>query len=172
VINREDCQTNDLLKVLDDLDASHAELCETVDRKINCMRSCDSAGLMQCVEAEQRTVEKIGTQEKQRRLLTSRILRGFGIGPDRVNRISAAELSEKLPPAVRRTFTDRAERLRRTISRTASRNRVANRLSGAMVAHFDTLLEAMATPAEQRGAYSSQGRRVRSAPVTLFEAVG
>ena len=161
-----------LVEVLGRLEGLHGDLAAVVDRKIECMRECDVAGMNECTASERELVGRIGEAEGRRRLLAERLAKSLGLSARQARRMSAAELAEKLPPAPGEQFLAITDRLRSLTARIARRNHVAGSLGGRMLKHMDAVLSAMTAPKETAGAYSPAGKSVATTPRQLFEAVG
>jgi hypothetical protein len=162
----------ELLDALTSLETSHERLAGVVDRKIECMRNCDVAGMNQCTTDEQELVRRIAEHEGRRRGLTDRLVRSYGMAPAKGRRMTAAQLADKLPPQARSDMQAVTERLRSLTTRAARRNRVAGMIGGDMLRHMGAILSAMTGGQQQYGAYTPTGRTVGADPQRLFEAVG
>ena len=164
--------SGELVATLTRLEELHTELATVIDRKIDCMRECDVAGMNECTASERELVGKIGEGEGQRRTLTDRLARSWGLPPQKVRRMAADQLAGQLPPPQRADLLTATSRLRSLTTRIARRNRVAGTLGTRMLQHMDAILSAMTAPQERSGAYSSAGRTVGTAGRQLFETVG
>ena len=162
----------ELVEMLTRLEELHTELAVVIERKIECMRQCDVAGMNECTANERELVGKIGEREGRRRVLTDRLARACGLSARKARRLSAAQLAERLPAGQRSDLLAVTGRLRSLTTGIARRNQVAGRLGGNMLRHMDGILSAMTAPRERSGAYSSAGRTVGATPRQLFETVG
>ncbi|MCP4247621.1 MAG: flagellar protein FlgN [bacterium] len=164
--------SRDLIRVLTELETLHQSLAELIDRKIDRMRSGDVTEINACTAREQELVGRIGEQEGLRRVLTDRIARSFGMSPQKARRMTASQLAERMAQPWASELLAVAERLQRLTTRIENRNRMAGRLSGAILEHMDAVLSAMTAPRPATGAYGRQGVRLSAGPTRLFETVG
>ena len=164
--------SRDLIRVLSGLEALHQGLAELIDQKIDRMRAGNVAEINACTTREQELVGRIGEQEGLRRVLTDRIARSFGMSPQKARRMTASQLAERMAQPWASELLALAGRLQRLTARIENRNRMAGRLSGAILEHMDVVLSAMTAPGPASGAYGRRGACLPAGPTRLFETVG
>jgi hypothetical protein len=163
---------SELVDTLCRLEGLHTDLAAVIDRKIECMRECDVAGMNECTASERELIGRIGEGEAHRRMLTDRLARACSLPLQKARGMNADQWAERLPPPDRANLLAVAGRLRSLTTRIARRNHVAGTLGARMLQHMDDVLSAMTAPTTGSGAYSSGGRTVGVASRQLFETVG
>ncbi len=168
----ESSRINALVGLLNEIADMHAELLASIDRKIEAMRSADTERIRDAMMNEKQIVDRINEREGLRKQLTVNIARSFGVGAERVRRMSAKQLAERFagPDSVR---IDRAvERMRELTGQIGRRNHVAQLISQNILRHMRIVFASMTAPANGGVAYSPDGHANATTNERIFDLVG
>jgi hypothetical protein len=163
---------DDLLVVLDRLEALHRDLCDSLAEKLEHMRRSDQEGIHRCTDREQLIATRLTEQEGLRKQLMAKIGRGYGLSPKAARALSANQLAERLAEPHSGAVAERAQRLRSTLEQVNRINRLVERVSREILDHLSEAFTAIATDEQPQSGYSQGGRAHGGRPRELFEAVG
>jgi len=174
MVSREaDLLARDLVRLLAELTAAHAELAMHMRNKLEAVRMADASRIQSITARETVLVKNVAEREGLRRQITARMLKSLGHTPaeDPPEPVKLTRLAEAFPEPRRSQLLVAAAGLREKVGE-IDRMRVTTTLvTNEMLKHLGEVLKAMCSGGGS-DTYSRSGRRQGSGTAAVFEAVG
>ena len=173
MVTREvDALARDLTRLLSSLTDLHAELAMHMRHKLEAIKQADSDRIESITAREMHLANRASEREGLRRQITKRILAGLALDVEAHQSIAIGALAAHFPEPRRSQLIVAAARLREKLEEIDRMRVTTSLITQEMLKHLDEVMTVMRTGIENTGVYSPSGRRQRSGPASVFEAVG
>lgn len=162
----------DLLTLLDELQAMHAELLEVIREKIEAMRRADVATMHRISERERALVERISRREGLRKQLMTAIGKELGLSQQYARNLTATSLAERVGREFAEPLAQKSAGLKDVMTELMRVNHVAGMITREVLRHIEAVFDGVRKGRGEAVGYAPSGRSVADNERSVLELVG
>jgi len=161
----------DLVRLIDQLSATHGQLLGLTRRKLQAIRAADLEAMCACNDEQETLLKRLREREGLRKQLMDAIGIELGLAAKTGRLLTITQLLSKLSGSVQQELSAARDRLREAVGKLAQANRINSAVSRELVNHLEFVFSAVRPSTTTSGEYSARGS-LRLTNPGLLETIG